>query len=459
MPRPKKAERSVLYPEVTVGTSWGESALTVEQAKKILEWQEEGEEEDFGTEYLLVDKEGKKIRCNANMRNRPLYMNVVETISQEILRRRWKFNGEPIIVGKTGIVLNGQHTLIGLILAEQERVGENKHHWAEYWKGPVSIEKAIVFGVDETDDVVNTMDTCRPRSLADVIYRSEYFAKKNTGVRKIASRATDYAIRFLWHRTGVSLDAFAPRRTHAEFLDFLARHPRILKAVNHILEEDSGGRKISSLLSPGYAAGLLYLQACSTSDVDVYRNADPPNEKKLKWDLWDKATEFWVLLAGDSPIFEAVRGEIARAITGGVSKREATIAVLCKAWAVFVEEGKPSKDDLKLKWVSSTKGTVLSKTPSVGGIDLGDPEEHEEPSQEEIKAAAAAEKKRKLDKKSSNGKAPPKPRKKKEEVVAPVEEEEVPDAPMEEEEDEEVDDIEDEEDVEEEEEVEEEVES
>src|SRR6202012_885566 len=99
----------------------------------------------------------------------------VDKLIQEMLNLRWEYNGEPIIIGATGQVLNGQHTLVALILAEQDRKKDKK--WTENWPEEMQVAKDIVFGVSESDKVVDSMDTCIPRSLNDVMWRKDYFRK------------------------------------------------------------------------------------------------------------------------------------------------------------------------------------------------------------------------------------------------------------------------------------------
>lgn len=357
----------------------------------------------FGSNYLLTDLEGRKVRCWNNTNNRPLYRAVVEVLKQEHLMRRWRFNGEPIIVGKTGLVLNGQHQLIALILAEQERTGPDGGRWNRYWKTPVTMEKMVVRGIEEDDGTVNTMDTCKSRSLADVVFRSEYFANLGMADRRAASRMSDYAIRFLWHRTGADRTEKAVRRTHSESLDFLARHGHLLRAVQAIIEmnrveKDDDGKPlpapIGKYLNPGYAAGLLYLMACSGSDGEQYRKSTTPSERKLDWSRWDKAVEFWDLLGAGATDFRELRYAL-----GGMANEDGTpgtgtfaekVAVLCKAWNHFVEGTVLSAGNLELETHEDEDGIrhiVDTGDLNVGGIDLGDvyrQEEPEPPSEDEL---------------------------------------------------------------------------
>lgn len=385
----------VVYPAPAVVMYDDNNPLTVAKAMEYLGWEARGKDEKVGGEFALEDRAGRRVRLLNNVANRPLYKSNYESIVQEILNRRWKFNGETVIIGKHGHVLNGQHQLVALVLAEQDRTGPDKYHWEKFWDGPCTITKVVVLGVDESDATVNTMDTCKPRSLADVIYRSPFFAKLKSSDRTRAAGVTDYAIRTMWKRTAAKADAFAPVRTHSEALDFLASHKRLLEAVNHILEENKpveggeGSTKIGRYIAPGVAAAILYLMAASDTDPDAYRRAK--GEKSLDMKNFDKACDFFTLLANDSPSLLEVRHAISVLSTEDGDRganRDERLAVICKAWKIFKDGGRFTPDSCVLRdgvdvAVITEKdgdlkdvvvGRKLLGVHSVGGIDLLEPD-------------------------------------------------------------------------------------
>lgn len=377
--------RELEYPEVEAQVFKGDDALTVDQAKHLLGWEEETETDKFGSDYFLVDENGVKVRLANNAHNRSYRPALAEMYIQEHLQRRWRLNGETIIVGQYAETVDGQHRLIALVRAEQRRLAdvETNQHWVVNWPEPVTMECVVVTGIEETDDVINSINTGAGRSMADVLYRSEYFQSFPPARRKQMARACDYAIRFTWHRTGAGMDAFAPRRTHAEAIDFLGRHPRLIKCLKHVVDENGDAEnRIGKYLSLGYSAALMYLMGCGTSDYDTYKQADPPTEKKLDWSGYKRAEEFWALLAG-SPDFQEVRYAMAGdEATGGTMSMAERVSVIIKAWRVFADpafkkfkEGDPRinlgadsyqfKDDVK----------ILTDNPTCGGIDLGEPKD------------------------------------------------------------------------------------
>lgn len=362
--------------------------ITVALAKKLLGW------EEVEKNHLLKDVDGRKISCSNNLKNRPISKANYDTLKQEILRRKWRFNGEPIIVGSEGGILNGQHTLIALILASQE-MEQNPELWEVYWQSEPTIDKLIVYGVPEEDLIINTMDTCKPRTLADVIYRSEFFADLNSVQRKKASKIAESAIKMMWHRTGASLDAFAPRRTHAESLDFIDRHPTLLKCVSFIFNEDGKEKSLSNYLSPGYASALLYLMASSSSELmSYYSSPEDRVEDNLDFESMERAQDFWCELhAGED--FQPVRKMLGNLLNEGTSSIAVKCAVIIKAWEQYLLEEPITTKSIKLKFVANEYDIMeLAETPICGGIDLGNPDE--EPQADDITTIRERAKKEEL---------------------------------------------------------------
>ncbi len=366
-----KAKRQIVHPKPVVKIHEGLTAL---EAKKLLGWKEEGAS-TFGDNYLFKDTAGEKVRCDNNVRNRPFYSNNMEKLRQEILRGRWGLNLENRIIGKTGLVLNGQHTLVALVLAVQ--LWEKDPEAYPTWKSEPTIATSIGYGVSEDDTTVNTMDTCKPRSLADVYYRSDLLKNTSLKDRKNLSRILEYGVRFLWYRTGV-VQAFNPalKDTHAELIDFGRRHPKILDCAKHIYEENGKENKINPYLRCGYATGLLYLMGSSATDSTAYRKEQ--EEKHLDWSNWDKACDFFVLLAGDSEELAAIKTVLRKIYDDDASSLAAHTALIAKAWNLYVTGKDVTQKDIALKFVKKDDWPVLAECPDVCGIDLGDPANNED---------------------------------------------------------------------------------
>lgn len=376
---PKSNGREVLYPEVSVELCVGENAMTAEHARKLIGWVDENVQTPD-----CYDLHGKKVRLANNTGNRPFDKGLAMMWMSEILHRRWKVNGETLIIGRTGVTISAQHRCAGLIWAVQEW-HRSKDNWPQ-WETEPTLPCIIVFGIDEDDATVNTIDTGKPRGIDDVIYRSELFKGKEPKERLKAAKATKNAVKLLCHRVGANDNALVKsRRTHAESLDFIARHPKLITCVNHITEEDEGG-KIAKYLTPGYSAAFMYLMGAATSDPANYRKKGiEPCEDFLNWQLWDKAETFWTELAQGHKKFKALQEALAQLFNSDDVYPATRQALVIKAWNAYCQD-EPITDkvlELRFKVDDEAASKKLLDKPTIGGIDLGEPGDHEQADEEE----------------------------------------------------------------------------
>lgn len=422
-PSGKKTVREVIYPQPKTVEYIGEKAMTADIAKKLLGWEEctpstQGDALlSFGDDEMPFP--GKSFRATNNSGNRPFDYNTYMALKQDILRKKWQYNGEPIIIGKTGVVISGQKRLPALIVAAEEwKITEDMR---DFWQKEPTIDVDVKYGIDESDEVVNTVDSGQSRSVFDVFYRS-YFKNLKPQPRKAANRALDYAVRTLWERTGQKANDFDPQfRTLSESVGFVENHKKVLQCVKHIIDEDAGEGKISQLIGLGYAAALMYMMGSAGTDPKDYSGVDAKNrltEKALNWSFWDKAQSFWTAVASEAKELIGIRSALTDAIEKGGrnGSKDERFAILIKAWLLYSENKPTSHALLKLKYQEETytigdeEGTfnVLQEFPSCGGIDLvslkdtdqGD-DEDDNPSPEQIKAKAEALKKEREEKKAN----------------------------------------------------------
>lgn len=381
--------RLILYAEIKVGKCIGLESITAAQCKDLLGWSNNPLQSMPNEPHLFTDSNGQKVWChnavNPDYRNRNFQFPHALGLKQEILRKNWEVNGETIIIGKTGCTLDGNHSMVALVLAAQEWE-KHKDKW-DNWKTEPTIEKLIVYGIDESDKVVNTIGTGRPRSLEDVIFRSDIFSKMRVSERKVCAKITSHAIKLLWHRLGISQNAFAPRQTHKESLDFIARHPTLLKCVRHIFSENKD-KQIQSVITPGYAAAMMYLMSMSRTSPKAYHDTDSPNESCCDSSTYSLAEEFFVSISSQAktfaPLFDASRNIEHQS-------RECKLALVSKAWLLFAGGSKITKDGIKLNLSEEYK---LTECPTVGGIDKGNPKDDhaaDEPSDAEKNGHKEAE--------------------------------------------------------------------
>lgn len=399
------------YPDVKIEIFRGENAITADKAKELLGWETEADylakmktadpnlNEDavkFGSDFFLEDRLGNKVRLKNNTKNRPWSQGVSEAYMQDILKKHWALNGETIIIGKYGRILSGQHRLIALVFAEQERTKDESAtaHWGEFWDGPCVLECVVAYGIEESAHVTRTLDNVKSRTLSDVIFAdTDTFGNlKSAAERKTASRMLDYAVRFLWSRAGENKDSWAPKRTHAESLDFVDRHPRLKECIKHILEEEKDGR-ISKVLYPGHAAALLYLMGHSSTpqdDIEDYMVKRPTDEKGLKWGNFKKAKMFWSDIAREAPEMKNLRlarrplpndtdgfsGFVFAETDDGGGSFDERVGMLVRAWESYKADA--PIEGLELTYESkpdSTTGAIvyeLKEFPTIqGSIDVG----------------------------------------------------------------------------------------
>ena len=164
------------------------SELTVEEAMEFLGW--EVVEDGF---FHLRDENGAKVRLNNCLKivdgkmqtNRPFRIGLAKRYQSEHLRHEWKLNGQTFIFDWDGICHNGQHSLVGFVLAEQARFLDKKVHKADKvgWKdkckllwghgGKLTCPCIIVKGIDPA--VADTLDLGLKRTLGDLFFRDAKF--------------------------------------------------------------------------------------------------------------------------------------------------------------------------------------------------------------------------------------------------------------------------------------------
>jgi hypothetical protein len=380
--------------DVQEGFPWAGGPLDGDVAGELFGWttdKEEAAELDLG-EPLGRDPLGNLFWGKNNPRNRPLYMKgekSVDSIKQEVFNLRWVYNSEPIILGQHGIVLNGQHTLVALKFARIEYDMEGGLDWKRNWPDSYPyVEKLVTYGVKEDDRVVNTMDTCKPRSLSDVIFRCEYFPHKSISEGRTLAKVLESSVRFVWSRTGSGMSAFATHRTHSEAIDWIERHRRLLKGIGCVVKAykkgEPGWQVSNRRLGAGYASGLMYLMALSNSDeaqVEKYREAvreGTGSDRHLDTSLWDKAEEFWAMFGrGDATLRAAYEeiGAMADPQSGVGGSTSAKVCVLLNAWDRWLS-GRPITPAAVRPKFERNEKTLLTEQvsyPRLKGIDLGDP--------------------------------------------------------------------------------------
>ncbi len=159
----------------------------------------------------------------------------------------------------------------------------------------------------------------------------------------------------------------------------------------------------------------MYLMSLSKTEPKVYHAVDIPQEALCDSSNYESAEEFFVNISGRiktfTPLFDAAK-------VIDYHTRECKLALVAKAWMLFIAGEKLTKEGLVLTLSEDYK---LIECPTVGGIDLGNPKDDhsgDEPSEAEKNGHKETEKAIQAEKKAASTKgfgskpAPTKPTKK-----------------------------------------------
>jgi hypothetical protein len=434
VPRPT----DVIYPTIRangVEIPRANLRITVQMARELLGWEDEGayaermmrelnaiskerfyywppakippgreNNPDKAPEFLFKDLAGHKVVLKNNVGNREFNLQHCMSLAQDVLNRRWRFNGEAMIIGKTGVTISSQHRLVALVLAGQIMGGVDHDKWITKWpelhglpphQQQPWIEAVVITGVEEDDETIRTIDNVMPRDLKDVISTSPIFADLRPQAKKECSRMMKAAIDLHWQRTGAGnkVNGAVTYKTHSVEMDYVTNHPRLADCVRHMHTENTGeGRAISVLeISAGQSACMLYFMGSAATSGEHYRNVPTPmdrSEDRLDWSLWDRAKEFWFMVAADKPAMTPLRQalQFVHPDTGQKKTQTEKHAIIARAWGHFLKNHKLTAEldpqqgiskDLMLDYTrtlnddGTLKDQELAECPVFGGIDLG----------------------------------------------------------------------------------------
>src|SRR5687768_7089981 len=119
-------------------------------------------------ERVRIDPDTAELLLSKNLGNRPINIQRVAKLAEEMAAGRWVFNGDAIRFNGNGLV-DGQHRLKAVI------------------KSGVSIDTLLVEGLDH--NVFPTIDTGKPRSAADTLATAgESRCKSTAATLKLVDR-------------------------------------------------------------------------------------------------------------------------------------------------------------------------------------------------------------------------------------------------------------------------------
>lgn len=137
-----------------------------------------------------------------NTHNRHVRPAVVDRYARDMIEGEWQYNGDPIRISESNVVLDGQHRLLAVV------------------QSGVSIRSLIVTGLP--DESQNTMDIGTSRTMGDQLRLSgEKDEARLAAILRLA--------------VGQSKGKWGPSSyhpTHAEMRAYLAEHPDLRMAVS-----------------------------------------------------------------------------------------------------------------------------------------------------------------------------------------------------------------------------------
>jgi len=243
--------------------------------------------------HVIVDFFRLKVHLNNLSGNRPLRKSVALRYMNDMLLNKWYVTGDSIVVDKNGNVLNGQHRLLAIVLANQllDLKNHNSIKFPRKWsyllptidqvEGPLSIKSPVVYLEDEdwnpNLDMTIPYDTGLKRTLADVLYKTKFqgrylFEDEPSKMRKKYCSTLAVALRLVWLRAKGKFVSDAPHFPHYEACQFLLENMGIEKSVINIheLANNYGTGSLTQYLSFGYAAGMHYMM--NNTEIPMYAN-------------------------------------------------------------------------------------------------------------------------------------------------------------------------------------------
>lgn len=227
---------------------------------------------------IRVDKseDAEALLEKYNTGNRPITKAQYKLYANELLRGKWRLNGEPFIFGvddgtSEESIISAQHRLMALINAI-DIYNSTPDAETVYPDAQLFLEVAVVYSVPvETAD---TVDQGMLRKHGHVLFRDEWvnshipeeWSKNNSRKAKWCNVLAG-AARLVWLRNGGASVSSAPKFVVSEMLEFIKEHHaglcEFVSAILSASEEEGAGLKISI----PYIAALTYLSSVDDEGI------------------------------------------------------------------------------------------------------------------------------------------------------------------------------------------------
>ena len=294
------------------------------------------------------------VLSECNKGNRPMSLGLAKLYANEMLRGKWRLNGEPLVFDTAGHMVSGQHRCKGLVLAcEALDKGED---WPE---AQTEITVVIVRGTDP--DTADTVDTGKTRSHGDVLFRDPWVDDaidrdwNTTGNRRRTwTKTLAGAARLVWLMEGGATVSDAPKFQISEMLDFLKfKHYNLCQFVTMVLNANDGDGGHGGLkMSLPYTAALCYA-ACVYVDTDRDYDGGEVTSLRIDREAKEKVDMLLSQLATGNGYD---KGSVAHALTG--------------YWNNLVAQ--PGSKDRDLEWVGPFVKAVRALLADETGLKTTD---------------------------------------------------------------------------------------
>lgn len=250
-----------------------------------------------------------------NKNNRPVDKSQVRFIAAEILGGRWMLNGEPIIFGKSGRLLDGQHRLSAIVLANKAAASDVRR------------------GVD--DKSFTSIGNAKRRTAGDVFHL--------LGHRHYALAAATAAV-FFRAQDKFRIKRRSGRLSSQELAKLYESHPGLITAVDDSKKAPFAQAK--TFMAPSLVAYLLFaFREAGGEHADVFMAALAKGDN----------------LEEGSPVLAARNSLLsARAMRRHLTEFDIYVMVV-KAWNDYVD-GKARK---LMKRPRREDGVVVDEVPDV----------------------------------------------------------------------------------------------
>lgn len=171
-----------------------------------------------------------------NRHNRHVRQSVVDRYARDMLEGEWQYNGDPIRISASNVILDGQHRLEAIKLSG------------------VSIKALVITGLP--DEAQDTMDIGTKRTMADQLHLSG-----ETEAQRLAA-----ILRLVVGQSKGKWGTSSYHPTHAEMRNYLTEHPDLKFAV------DIARRARKDLPCSPSLIGAIY-HSCAQidrSDADIF---------------------------------------------------------------------------------------------------------------------------------------------------------------------------------------------